>query len=89
MSNSQYFIFMQVATNLALYSSIKPLERYFLLKIHLQPIVLAPGGKSTKIQVLFCSIESISVLIASFQNKESEEETASEKFKGSFSTRYV
>jgi hypothetical protein len=60
-----------------LYLSIDPSGLYFLLKIHLQPIGFDPGGKSTKIQVLFFSIESISVLIVSFQNFESEEEIAS------------
>jgi len=75
------------AAKWALYLSIDPSRLYFLLKIRLQPIVFDPGGKLTRIQVLFLVIESTSVLIASFQNFESEEEIASWNFLGSLSTR--
>ena len=40
------------ATGLALYLSIDPSGFNFLLKTHLEPIVLQPGGKSTNFQVL-------------------------------------
>jgi len=52
------------ATNLALYFSIDPSRWYFFLKIQLQPIGFASLGKSTKVQVLFFLMESISVLMA-------------------------
>jgi hypothetical protein len=70
-----------------LYLSVEPLGKYFLLKIHLQPIGFARRGKSTISQVRFCKSELISTFIASFQNKESEKEIALEYAIGSSSTR--
>jgi len=61
-----------------LYLYIDPSGLSFLLKIHLQPIGFAPGGRSVKIHVLFFIIESISIFIASFQNLASKEDSALE-----------
>ena len=52
------------ATSCALYFSLVPLGYNFFLRIHLQPIVIYPGGKSTKCQILFDLRDSISSSIA-------------------------
>ena len=64
-----------------------PSGRYFFLKIHLQLIGFAPLGKSTKVQVLFFSIDSISVLIPLSHYFTLGALVASKKLVGSFSTR--
>ena len=74
------------ATSLALNLPIEPSGFNFLLKTHLQPIVLQPGGKSTNFQVLSEIRDFISSFTSSFQKIESCEDNASFKVRGSFST---
>jgi len=71
------------ATNLALYLSMDPSGWYFFLK---DP-GFAPLEKSTKVQVLFFWIDSISVLMALSHYFASGTLVASRKLVGSFSTR--
>ena len=65
------------------------LEWYFLLKIHLHSIGLDLLGRSTKIQVWFPIIESISSLMASFQNEEPLDDFAFVKLLDTSSERKV
>ena len=75
-----------LATRRALYLSIVPSGFSFFFKIHLQPIGLQPGGKSTKCQVLLVSRDYISSLIASCHKSASRDDKASWRFIGSSST---
>jgi len=83
------FLENPLATNQTSYMSIDPSGLYFILKIHLHPIGLAPLCKSMKVHVLFFLIESISILMACSERFASKELIASEKLKGLSSTRYV
>ena len=77
------------STSYALYLSIVSSSFVFLLKIYLEPKALFPGGRSTNFQVRLLKMDSISLLTASFQYCASEEDTASLKVWGSFSTKNV
>ena len=70
----------------ALYFSTMPSGFNFFLRIHLQPIVLHPGGKSTKGQVLYDSRDSISSSIASCHYLTSTDDKASWMVQESSST---
>src|SRR4030066_1000899 len=74
-----------LATRRALYLSTVPSGFIFFLSIHLQPIGLQPGGKSTRCQVLLDSRESISSFIASCHRSASKEDKASVMLDGSSS----
>ncbi|KAK9168906.1 hypothetical protein Syun_001046 [Stephania yunnanensis] len=63
-----------------------PNESFFVLKIHLHPIALAPLGNSTRSQTSFDDIEFISSFIASYHNSDSVQFMACEKVSGSLST---
>ncbi|GKV35089.1 hypothetical protein SLEP1_g43402 [Rubroshorea leprosula] len=65
--------------------SIVPSTFSFFFKIHLQLIGLQPGGRSTKIHVLFPILEFISSSMASFQKAESCDLIASSNVTGSAS----
>ena len=71
------FCLKPLATSLALNFSMVPSVLSFFLKIYLHPIVLQPGGRWVKYQVLLVSMESISLVMASFQNEASTEIMAS------------
>ena len=68
--------------------SIDPSTFLFLLNTYLELRCLQPGGRSTGSQVWLCSLESISLLIASFHMRPSVKFSASLKVRGSPSSTY-
>ena len=71
-----------LATRQALYLSTVPSGFSFFFKIHLEPIGLQPGGKSTKFHVSLNYRESISSFIASCHKYVSKVDKASFRLDG-------
>lgn len=62
-SNPSYYV-KPLATSLTLNLSIIPYALYFILYNHFHPMGVLPTGKSTTVQVLFYSRDSISSFMA-------------------------